>query len=33
MEMLYHGVCQTASGCIYRLGVDLFSIDKPDQCL
>jgi len=31
--MLYHGVRQTASGSLYRLGVALFALDKPDQCL
>lgn len=31
--MLYHGVRQTASGAIYRLGAALFAIDEPDRCL
>ena len=31
--MLYHGVRQTASGAIYRLGVALFALDEPDRCL
>jgi predicted GH43/DUF377 family glycosyl hydrolase len=31
--MIYHGVRQTASGNIYRLGAALFEIDKPDTCL
>jgi predicted GH43/DUF377 family glycosyl hydrolase len=31
--MLYHGVRQTASGAIYRLGLALFALDRPDQCL
>jgi predicted GH43/DUF377 family glycosyl hydrolase len=31
--MLYHGVRRTASGSIYRLGLALFDIDKPDICL
>jgi len=31
--MLYHGVRQTAAGCIYRLGVALFALDKPELCL
>ncbi len=31
--MLYHGVRQTASGCIYRLGAALMALDKPEQCL
>ncbi|MBK8259180.1 MAG: glycosidase [Polyangiaceae bacterium] len=31
--MLYHGVRHTAAGSLYRLGVALFALDKPDQCL
>lgn len=31
--VLYHGVRQTASGSIYRLGLALFDIDRPDICL
>lgn len=31
--MIYHGVRQTASGSIYRLGLALFDIEKPDICL
>jgi predicted GH43/DUF377 family glycosyl hydrolase len=31
--MLYHGVRQTASGSLYRLGLALFALDKPDVCL
>jgi predicted GH43/DUF377 family glycosyl hydrolase len=31
--VLYHGVRQTASGCIYRLGLALFDTQHPDQCL
>lgn len=31
--MLYHGVRQTASGCIYRLGAALLAPDNPEQCL
>jgi beta-1,2-mannobiose phosphorylase / 1,2-beta-oligomannan phosphorylase len=31
--VLYHGVRQTASGSIYRLGLGLFDIDRPDICL
>ena len=31
--MLYHGVRHTASGALYRLGVALFALDKPDHCL
>ena len=31
--VLYHGVRQTAAGGIYRLGLALFALDKPDVCL
>ena len=31
--VLYHGVRHTASGSIYRLGLALFDLDKPDLCL
>jgi len=31
--MLYHGVRQTAAGCLYRLGVALFDLEKPDRCI
>lgn len=31
--MLYHGVRQTASGALYRLGIALFALNAPDQCL
>jgi predicted GH43/DUF377 family glycosyl hydrolase len=31
--MLYHGVRHTASGSLYRLGLALFALDRPDQCL
>jgi predicted GH43/DUF377 family glycosyl hydrolase len=31
--MLYHGVRQTMSGCLYRLGLALFDLEHPDQCL
>jgi predicted GH43/DUF377 family glycosyl hydrolase len=31
--MLYHGVRQTASGCLYRLGAALLALDQPDHCL
>jgi predicted GH43/DUF377 family glycosyl hydrolase len=31
--MLYHGVRQTAGGSIYRVGVALFALDKPEVCL
>lgn len=30
---LYHGVRQTASGCIYRIGLALFDLDNPELCL
>lgn len=30
---IYHGVRQTASGCIYRLGLALFDREKPEVCL
>jgi len=31
--MIYHGVRQTASGCIYRLGLALFDLHTPERCL
>ena len=31
--MLYHGVRQTASGSLYRLGLALLDLARPDQCL
>ncbi len=31
--MIYHGVRQTASGSIYRLGLALFDLESPDICL
>ena len=31
--VIYHGVRQTASGSIYRLGLALFDLEKPDVCL
>jgi len=31
--MIYHGVRQTASGSIYRLGLALFDLERPDFCL
>ena len=31
--MIYHGVRQTASGCLYRLGLALLSLDEPERCL
>ena len=30
---IYHGVRQTASGSIYRLGLALFDLSKPEVCL
>jgi hypothetical protein len=30
---IYHGVRQTAAGSIYRLGLALFDLKKPDVCL
>jgi predicted GH43/DUF377 family glycosyl hydrolase len=30
---IYHGVRQTASGSIYRLGLALFDLDHPEVCL
>ncbi len=31
--MIYHGVRQTASGCLYRLGLALFDLQSPERCL
>ena len=31
--MIYHGVRQTASGAIYRLGLALFDLENPEICL
>lgn len=31
--MLYHGVRQTASGALYRLGLALLDLAHPEQCL
>lgn len=31
--MIYHGVKQTAAGCLYRLGLALLALDAPEQCL
>jgi predicted GH43/DUF377 family glycosyl hydrolase len=31
--MLYHGVRQTASGSLYRVGAALFALDDPTRCL
>ena len=30
--MIYHGVRHTASGALYRLGLALFALDRPEQC-
>lgn len=31
--MIYHGVRQTAAGAIYRLGLALFDLARPEVCL
>jgi predicted GH43/DUF377 family glycosyl hydrolase len=31
--MIYHGVRQTGSGSIYRLGLALFDLEQPERCL
>jgi predicted GH43/DUF377 family glycosyl hydrolase len=31
--MIYHGVKLNAAGCIYRLGLALFDLHKPELCL
>ena len=31
--MIYHGVRNTASGSLYRLGVALLALDQPEHCL
>src|SRR6266581_2787735 len=31
--VIYHGVRQTASGSLYRLGLALFDLDDPGRCL
>ncbi len=31
--MIYHGVRQTAAGCIYRLGLALFDLEAPERCI
>jgi predicted GH43/DUF377 family glycosyl hydrolase len=31
--MIYHGVRQTAAGSLYRLGLALFDLQKPDHCI
>jgi len=31
--MIYHGVRHTAAGCLYRLGLALFDLERPDLCI
>ncbi|MHB8872039.1 MAG: glycoside hydrolase family 130 protein, partial [Candidatus Doudnabacteria bacterium] len=31
--VIYHGVRQSCGGCIYRLGLALFDLNKPEICL
>jgi predicted GH43/DUF377 family glycosyl hydrolase len=31
--MIYHGARHTAAGCLYRLGLALFEVERPDVCL
>ena len=31
--VIYHGVRMTAAGCLYRLGLALFELERPDMCL
>lgn len=31
--VVYHGVKQNAAGCIYRLGLALFDLNKPELCI
>ena len=31
--IIYHGVRQTAAGCLYRLGLALFDLHTPERCL
>lgn len=31
--MIYHGVRVTASGALYRMGIALFDLQRPDQCV
>jgi len=31
--MIYHGVRHTASGSLYRIGLALFELERPDVCL
>ena len=30
---IHHGVRRTAAGCLYRLGLALFDLEKPDICV
>jgi len=30
---IYHGVRKNAAGCLYRLGLALFDLERPDVCL
>lgn len=31
--VIYHGVRTTCAGCIYRLGLALFDLERPDVCI
>lgn len=31
--VIYHGVKHTAAGCLYRLGLALFDLHRPERCL
>ena len=31
--MIYHGVRHTAAGCLYRVGVALLDLERPEHCL
>jgi predicted GH43/DUF377 family glycosyl hydrolase len=31
--MIYHGVKQNAAGCIYRIGIALFELERPEICI
>ncbi len=31
--MIYHGIRRTCAGCLYRLGLALFDLERPDICL
>ena len=31
--MIYHGVRETASGCLYRVGAALFDLESPERCI